>query len=110
MGSVKEDGSYFCQSFARRDQADDSQWSKQTHKVFALEVWNEPAIAAMRNASQIKPVDGAPADIFVCNIPGADGDRIALYGLASYLVSDGGEKAKAAFMDLAKRAVDFLKP
>jgi hypothetical protein len=110
-GSVKDTGSYFCQHSVRRDKSPwaSPQWVKQARKTFALEVWGNAAVQAMTSASRIKPAEGAPDGVYVCNIPGADGNRIALYGIASSIVTDNGARA-AAFSYLAPKAQDFLKP
>lgn len=110
-GSVKTSDSAFCQYAAQRDRDPSSspQWAKQARKVFALEVWSESAAGAMRNASHIKPADGGPDGVFACNIPGPDGDRIALYGVTPQVIADEGARTKA-FAWLAERAGGFLKP
>jgi hypothetical protein len=110
-GRVEEDGSDFCQYSPRREKNPwaSPPWAKQLHKALALEIWSETAIRAMRNASRIKAAGGAPDGVFVCNIPGADGDRIALYGLAPKVLPDPGARAKA-FAYLTEQAGAFLKP
>ncbi len=111
LGSVKETGSYFCQHSVRRDKKPwaSPQWVKQARKIFALEVWSEGAVEAMRQASRLKPAEGAPEGVYVCNIPGADGEKIALYGIVPKAVSDGGARAEA-FTYLTGQANSFLKP
>lgn len=110
-GSVEDDGSTFCQFSRRRlkNSWSSPQWARQIRKVFVLAMWSDDAIGAMKGASRIKPADGAPDGIYVCNTPPADGDKIALYGVAPKVLSDAGARKKA-FDYLTERAGAFLKP
>ncbi len=110
-GSTRETGSYFCQHSVRRDKSPwaDPQWVKQARKVFALEVWSDRAVQAMLRVSRIKPAEGAPDGVYVCNIPGAEGDKIALYGIVPETIPDDSAREKV-FSYLTAQANGFLKP
>jgi hypothetical protein len=111
-GSVRSPGSYFCQYPLRRDTAAPwvaPQWVKQARKVFVLEVWSNAAAEAMQRLTRAKHPDDAPAGIFLCGVPGADGDKIALYGVLPSILSSDSERS-AAFNYLSDRADGFLKP
>ncbi len=103
LGSVREPGNSFCQQFPWSSQ----QWVKRARKIFALEVWSAGAVAAMQ--SRIKPAQNAPDGVFLCNIQGPEGDKIALYGILSKVVSDSNARAKV-FSYLTGQANIFLKP
>jgi hypothetical protein len=110
-GTVEEDGSDFCQYSRLREKNSwvSPLWAKQARKAFALEIWSDNAVREMQKASRIKPANGAPDGVFACNVPGADGEKIALYGISPRLLP--GEDAKAkAFAWLTERAAAFLKP
>jgi hypothetical protein len=110
-GRVEEDRSEFCQYWPWRKKGPwvSPQWATLMRKAFALEVWSETLVSEMRNASRIKPAEGAPEGVFACNIPGADGDKIALYGISPRVLMDSDTRAKA-FAYLTERASAFLKP
>jgi len=110
-GSVRETGSYFCQHSVRRDKSPWSspQWVKQARKIFALEVWSASAVEDMQKASRIKPVQNAPDGVYICNILGPEGEKIALYGVLPKVVSDANARAKV-FSYLTGQANSFLKP
>jgi len=110
-GSVRETGSYFCQHSVRRDKSPWSspQWVKQARKIFALEVWSASAVEDMQKASRIKPVQNAPDGVYICNIQGPEGEKIALYGVLPKVVSDANARAKV-FSYLTGQANSFLKP
>ena len=110
-GSVEERMSQFCQRAAHRDSSPWSspQWAKQARRVFALKVWSAGAVDAMQSASLIKPAQNAPDGVYICNIAGPDGDKIALYGISPKVVSDANARTKA-FSYLTGQASNFLRP
>ncbi|HZV20136.1 MAG TPA: hypothetical protein VE986_01170 [Hyphomicrobiales bacterium] len=111
FGSVKSDGSYFCLHPVRRDAAlwARPQWLKQARKVFALEVWDNGAVEAMRKLSRVQPAENAPEGVFQCEVPEAGSGRIALYGITPQTL-ESEEARTAAFAFLAAKATAFLKP
>ncbi|MFZ1109986.1 MAG: hypothetical protein WAN43_16760 [Rhodomicrobium sp.] len=110
-GRVEEDRSDFCQFWPQRKKSPwvSPQWAMQLRKAFALEIWSENLVREMRNASRIKPAEGAPEGVFACIVPGADGDKIAVYGISPQVLTDAEGKTKA-FAYLTERAGAFLKP
>jgi hypothetical protein len=110
-GSVKDTGSYFCQHPVRRDKSPWSspRWVRQARRIFALEVWSQGAADDMQKESRIKPAQNAPEGIYVCNIQGPEGDKIALYGIVPKVISDANARAKV-FSYLTGQANSFLKP
>jgi hypothetical protein len=82
---------------------------KQARKIFALEVWSASAVEDMQKASRIKPVQNAPDGVYICNIQGPEGEKIALYGVLPKVVSDANARAKV-FSYLTGQANSFLKP
>ncbi len=84
------------------------QWMRQARKVFVLEVWSEAFARSLEQVSRAKPAEGAPPGVYACNVSGADGGNIALYGvLASSLT---GTARAGAFAYLTARANSHLRP
>ena len=110
-GSVNDTGSYFCQHSVRRDKSPWSSppWVRHARKIFALEVWTQGATDDMLKGSRIKPAQSAPEGIYICNIQGPEGDKIALYGIVPKVISDANTRAKV-FSYLTGQANSFLKP
>jgi hypothetical protein len=82
---------------------------KQAQKIFALEVWSDTAAEGMQRISRAAAPADAPKGVYRCNIPGADGAKVALYGITPGILSNEGERA-AAFDYLKSQAADHLKP
>ncbi len=110
-GSVKANGSYFCQYPVRRDTAPwaTPQWVKQVRKAFVLEVWSNATAELLQRTSRATHPADAPEGIFLCGIPGPDAGKITLYGILPTVLSSHGERA-AAFTYLQTQAVNSLKP
>jgi hypothetical protein len=110
-GRVEDDRSDLCQYWPKRGKSPwvSPQWAMQLRKAFAVEIWSENLVREMRNASRIKPADDAPEGVFACSVPGADGEKVALYGISPHVLTDADVRAKA-FAYLTDRAGAFLKP
>jgi hypothetical protein len=110
-GSVKATGSYFCQHPVRRDRSPWATplWAKQARKVLALEVWSSAAAEAMQRTSRAKQADDAPEGVFLCNLQGSDGGKIAVYGVLPEILSNDAARG-TAFDYLKAQAENYLRP
>jgi len=110
-GDVKETGSYFCQEPVSResDPFDIPKWVRIARRTFALEVWSEEAARSMLHVSRIRPAPSAPEGVYVCRMPGAHTDKIALYGVLPSVLQDDAKRARA-FTYLTEQAKAFLRP
>jgi len=109
-GGIDPGGSYFCRHPVRPDasQLATPQWVKQAQRVFVLEVWSDVSAQALQRISRAKAAEGAPPGIYLCNIPGADGGSIALYGIVPEALSESARAS--AFEFLKAQAKNHLRP
>ncbi len=109
-GGIDSYGSYFCRYPMRGNTAPWArpQWVKRARKVFVLEVWSEAEAQTLQRISRAKPAEGAPNGVYFCNVPGAGGAKIALYGVVPAALAGGAKTGVFAY--LTERANSYLKP
>ncbi len=103
-------GGYFCRHPVRQDRAPWARphWTSQARRAFVLEVWSAAAAEAMRANKLAMPAEGAPDGIYVCNIKGTGGARIALYGVVPAVLA--AEARGGVFAYLTAQANNYFKP
>jgi len=109
-GGIDPAGGYFCRHPVRPEASPWArpQWVKDARRIFVLEVWSEANAGALQRISRAKPAAGAPAGIYLCNIPGADGANIELYGIVPGALSESARAS--AFAYLTVQANSYLRP
>ncbi len=107
-GSINPGGSYACRHPVLQNQQGAPQWVQRMHKAFVLEVWTSAEAEALQRALRAKPAPEAPDGIYVCNVTGTGGSKIALYGVVPAALAHPARAGSFAY--LTARAIEALKP
>jgi hypothetical protein len=109
-GGVDPGGGYFCRHPIRPDSSAWARpgWLSRVRRTFVLEIWSDATAQALQGISRARPAGGAPEGIYLCNVPGADGANIALYGIVPEALSESSRPG--AFAYLMAQASNYLKP